>query len=271
MKWDAAFMRRSAVRRGSRAVRDVAGVGGDAGQCVEGEDLDVGSVVAPGVVEDASRGVPRRRAPRRWRPARRGGIRRARPVRRRRQRGATSLPPRAPSALVRPVRARAGHARGARGRARRGARRRWPRPCRPRARGWRRRRGSHRPGTVLARGWRADTPRSAGTRDAREVSRRSDSGGRRRRRSGARCGRSSPRRPRRGRGATGRRRIRSQCSTRSTASTLRASVAGGDRCSRCEEPVGGLVPRPVEPCRRAQSLRSVSSSAWRNSPSCDTT
>ena len=65
-----------------------------------------------------------------------------------------------------PVRAREAPARGARGRARRGERRRWPRPCRPRARGWRRPRRSRRPGTARARGWTAGTPRSAGSRDA---------------------------------------------------------------------------------------------------------
>ena len=98
MKWDAASMRRSASRQSSRAAGDVAGFGGDAGQCVEREDLDVRLVGAPGVVEDRDEallgaGVRRRRCP--WRP---GGTRRARPARRRRRRGATRRPPRGPSA-----------------------------------------------------------------------------------------------------------------------------------------------------------------------------
>ena len=52
MKWEAASMRRSAVSQRSRASGDVARFGGDAGQCVEGEDFDVGMVVASGLVED---------------------------------------------------------------------------------------------------------------------------------------------------------------------------------------------------------------------------
>ena len=45
-------MRRSAASHRSRAVGDVARLRGDAGERVEGEDLDVGVVVAPRVVED---------------------------------------------------------------------------------------------------------------------------------------------------------------------------------------------------------------------------
>ena len=45
-------MRRSAVCAELARRGDVAGLGRDAGERVEGEDLDVGVVVAPGVVED---------------------------------------------------------------------------------------------------------------------------------------------------------------------------------------------------------------------------
>ena len=170
MKCDAASMRRSAVCAELACSGDVAGVRRDAGQGVEGEDLDVGRSsrrASSRIVVRSLLGVGVRVVDVAWRPA---GIRRARPARRRLRRGATRRPPRVPSALARPVRARAARARGARGRARRGARRRWLRPSRPRARGWRRRRRSRRLGTALARGWRAGTPRSVGTRGRRDVS-----------------------------------------------------------------------------------------------------
>ena len=61
MKWEAASMRRSAVSQRSRAVAMSPAVGGDAGERVEGEDLDVGVVVAPGLVEDRDETCPRRR------------------------------------------------------------------------------------------------------------------------------------------------------------------------------------------------------------------
>ena len=51
MKWEAAPCAGRPLAQVARR-GDVAGVGGDAGERVEGEDLDRGVVVAPGVVED---------------------------------------------------------------------------------------------------------------------------------------------------------------------------------------------------------------------------
>ena len=176
MKWDAASMRRSAVVTELACSGDVAGVRRDAGQGVEGEDLDVGQVVAPGVLEDRGQallgvgvrvvdvhGGQQAFAECGLFAAARGAVPRV---------GRFERRPRS----TRPARARAAHARGAPGRARRGARHRWLRPSRPRARGWRRRRRSRRPGTGRARGWRAGTPRSAGTRGAATSPRRDSCG-----------------------------------------------------------------------------------------------
>ena len=104
------------------------------GQRVEGEDLDRGVVRRVGPRRGSRRAAARRRRRRPRRPWRPAGTRRARPARRRRRRGATRSPLRAPPAPPRPARAPAGRARGAPGRAPPGARRRWPRPSRSRAR-----------------------------------------------------------------------------------------------------------------------------------------
>ena len=159
-------MRRSAASQQLARRGDVARVGGDAGERVEREDLDGGVAVAPRVVEDrdepslgagdAVRGVERGEqalAERGLLAAAGGAVPRGRRLERRPRRR-------------RSARARAGPARGGRGRARPAARRRWPRPSRSRAPAWPRRRRSRRPGTAPVRGWRAGTPRSAGSRAA---------------------------------------------------------------------------------------------------------
>ena len=70
--------------------------------------------------------------------------------------------------------------------------------------------------------------------------------GRRRRRSGAGCARARRGRLRGGRGATGRRPLQPVLDLIDGVDAARL-VAGGDRGSGGEEPVGGLIPRPVEP------------------------
>ena len=239
-------MRRSAARTEVACRGDVARVGGDAGQGVEGEHLDVGVVVASGVVEDRDEPFLGAGRSDRRRPWRRAGTRRARPARRRRRRGATPPPLRAPSALARSVRAHAGRARDGPGRARPGARRRWPRPCRSRAPGWRRRRRSRRPGTALVRGWTSwyasvcRKPRRREVSAARPMWTTASSN---------RCWMraSSPSIASRRTCSHGSSTVRSQCWTWSTRVDAALLVAGGDRGSGGEEPVRGLVPRPVQP------------------------
>ena len=247
MKWDAASMRRSAVVAEVAGRGDVAGVGGDAGQRVEGEDLDVGVVgragrssriaasrsSAPACPIADVHGGQQALAERGLFAASGGAVPRGRRFEGR------------PRSCDR-RRARAGRARGGPGRAPRGVRRRWPRPCRSRARGWRRRRRSRRPGTALVRGWTAGTPRSAGSRAGRDV---------------------SAARPRWTTASS--KRCWMRASSPSTASPRTCShgsstvsqpvldlidgldaarlVAGGDRGAGGEEPVGGLIPRPVQP------------------------
>ena len=137
---------------------------------VEGEDFDMGVIVAPGVVEDR-RPVGRRRrdsAPqRRGRPA---GIRRARPVLRRPRRGATQPPLRVAVARSRDLsEPHEGRGRGGPGRAPPGVRHRSPRPCRSRVPGWRHPRRSRRPGTAARprlENWYASVCRNPSRRDA---------------------------------------------------------------------------------------------------------
>ena len=224
----------------------VARLGGDAGERVEGEDLDRGVVVAAGGVED--RDEPLLRAgdavvgvERREQAVAERGLLAAAGVAVPRRRRLERRPRRARSA-----RARAGRARGAPGRAPPGGRRRSPRPSRSRAPAWPRRSRSRRPGTARARGWRAGRPRSAGSR----------------------AGPTSPPPGRCGATASSKR-----CSTRASSpsiasrrtcshgSSTRAqpvldlvarlggarAVAGRDRGPGGEERVRGLVPRPVQP------------------------
>ena len=171
----------------------------------------------------------------------------------------------------RSVRAHEGRVRGGPWRAPPGGRRRWLRPCRSRVA------GCSRAGVVVAglalRSAEAGQLVRLGLQEAetRETSRGASRGGRRRRRSGAGCGpaRRSTASPRTW--SHGSSTVRSQCWTWSTASTLplvghrRRSRPGRRRASSRPDPTAG----PAR--RRARRLRSVSSSAWRNSPSCDTT
>ena len=215
-------MRRSAASTRSRAVATVARVGGDAGQSVEGEDLDVGVAVAPGIVED--RGETRLGVRDPVRGVHGGqqafaerGLLAAPGVR-----GATPSPPRAPPGPARACPS-----------ARR-TRPRWTRASAARrtspvasalsiaSPGWRRRPRSRRPGTAPVRGWTAGRPRSAGSRGvamsaaARPMWTTASS---------KRCWMraSSPSIASRRTCSHGSSTIRSQCSTWSTASTLRAS------------------------------------------------
>ena len=206
-------MRRSAASQSSRAVARSPASAAMRASASRAKTSTWAVVVAPGLVEDAPTSV--RSAP----GARIRGVHGGQQAFAERgllaaARGAvprSGLLERRPRPRDR-VRARAGHVRGGPGRAPPGARHRWPRPCRSRAPGWRRRRRSRRPGTAPARGWRAGTPRSAGSR-AVATSPRPGRCGRRRRRSGAGCGPARRASPRGGRAATGRRRSRSQCST----------------------------------------------------------
>ena len=96
-------MRRSASCHQSSRGGEVACLGGDAGECIEGEDLDMGGVVLARARSGSRPDVPRRRQPAPRRPSPRAGTRRARPALRHRRRGATPSPSRARSE---PARAR---------------------------------------------------------------------------------------------------------------------------------------------------------------------
>ena len=153
---------------------------------------------------------------------------------------------RAPPGPARLVRARAARARDEPGRAPPCVGRRWPRPSRSRAPAWRRRSRSRRPGTGRVRDSRPGTPRSAGSR-AVATSRPPD-----------RCSRTASSK---------------RCSMRASSPSIASrrtwshgsstiaepvldlvasfdgalEVTGRDRGPGGEEPVRGLIPRPVQP------------------------
>ncbi len=248
MKCDAAAMRRSAASQRSVRRGDVAALGGEAGQRVEGEDLDGGVVVARGRRRGSRRGA--RSAP----GTSLRGVERGQQALAERGLLATAgvavprgrrLERRPRSA--RPVRAAAGRGRDGRGRARPGGRRRWPRPCRSRAR-------SVAAPVVVVAGLALGAAEAGhlvglGLRGSRAAARRPrrGRGGRRRRRSGAWRRASSP--------SIASRRTCSHGSSTVSQPVLdlvdgldaARSVAGRDRGAGGEQPVGGLVPRPVEP------------------------
>ena len=200
---------------------DVVPLGCDAGERVQGEDLDGGVVLAARTV--ARIATSRCSAPATWSEASSAASRHSP--------SAACSPP--PAARCQAVAASSAARAGARcpsrpqdapemdaGERRPGARRRWLRPSRSRAPAWPRRSRSRRPGTARGRGWRVGRPRSAGSR-AVPTFPLPDRGGGRRRRSDARSGPARPGSRRGGLQATGRRRVRSQCSTWSRASTAR--------------------------------------------------
>ena len=237
MKWDAASIRRSAASQSSRAVARSPASARDAGQRVEGEDLDVGVASCGARRRGSRRGVGRRRRRRPRRPSRRAGTRRGRPALRRRRsrchalaassasRAAPCSPERAQDAPeVHPAERGQAHVAGGLGLLDRELER-----------------GGA--GLVVAglalrppEARRAGTPRSGGSRDG-ATSPRHDRCARRRRRTGAGCG-PARRASRRGeRGATGRRRV--------------AASAGPDRAPRRCDPRRRRRSRPAR--RRASS------------------
>ena len=215
-------MRRSAAVTEVACGADVAGFGGDPGERVEGEHLDRGVAAQPGIVEDRDETFLGAGDLVRRRPSRPAGTRRARPAPHRRRRGATRSPPRAPPALAATCPS---------------ARRTRPRCTRASA--------ASRTSPVASAFSTASSRVAApvgvvtglalGSSEARQLVRLGlletqaaarfpprGRGAARRRRTGAGGGPVRRASRRRGRAATGRRPMRSQCCTWSTASTLRS-------------------------------------------------
>ena len=238
-------MRRSAASQRLCAVGVVAGVGGDAGQAHRGRRPRRGRrrccrassrIATRRASAPATRsvGVHRREqalAERGLLPAAGGAVPRGRGFERRPRSRVLS-------------RVRGARARGAPGRAPPCARRRSPRPSRSRARGWRRRSRSRRPGTAPVRDSRPGTPPSAGSPSRREVSAARP---RWTTASSNRCWirASSPSTASRRTWSHGSSTIREPVLDLIARLDAALLVAGGDRGPGGEEPVRGLVPRPV--------------------------
>ena len=264
-------MRRSAASHEVARRGDVARLGRDAGERVEGEDLDGGVVVARGrrrgsrraarsAPATPSRGVERRQqalAERGLLAAAGGAVPRGRRLERRPRRRDPAE--RAQDAAeVDPGERRQPHVAGGLGLL-----------DRELQRGGAGRR-SRRPGTARVRGSRPGRPRSAGSRAVATSPRRGRCGGRRRR-TGARGGPARRASRRGGRAATGRRPI-SQPVLDLVASLDGAhAVAGRDRGPGGEERSSRPGPTAGPARRRARGCDRSAPAPAPNSPWCDTT